>query len=517
MKRFKKYISYVSTSVLAMSSFFVLGPAAVSFAAAQTCTWDGSAGDNKFSTADNWTNCGTGAPLAGDVIAFTYASVNDAEVYTNDLGVALGGVTLTGGASGSSAKYVYISELELADGAVVEGGGYGLIATVGTGDTATADITAVGDVTLKTVTLSGKSWQVAGKLTVDGPTLYMNEQSTMGSLEVKAGSEVSYDTPSTATVSNSTPILLNGDSANGRALAFYPQCTAGMYSCTATAPTTYTLSGAVTATVPTKVFLAKDVTLNLTGAVTGEIVKTADSQGILNIGGTTVGDEVKTTTLDGDKPSEAYTVAKNETAILTGTRSSITVVAGGILKGTGSTQYSITINEGGMLAPGMSPGCVSAASLYEDGEYQVEIGGTEACTGYDQTKVLGNPTVTEPLQIGDTATLATVLFGGFTPAAGQSFTIIDNQSDKPVTGTFKDLPEGASFTQNGVTYKISYVGGTGNDVVLTVVSVPGTPDTGFALLRSKPEVILLAAMICGGALVVLARQLKLVEVSKILK
>ncbi|MCC9312714.1 MAG: LPXTG cell wall anchor domain-containing protein [Candidatus Nanosynbacter sp.] len=34
-------------------------------------------------------------------------------------------------------------------------------------------------------------------------------------------------------------------------------------------------------------------------------------------------------------------------------------------------------------------------------------------------------------------------------------------------GTFKDLLEGAEITAGGVTFKISYVGGDGNDVVLT--------------------------------------------------
>ncbi len=38
-------------------------------------------------------------------------------------------------------------------------------------------------------------------------------------------------------------------------------------------------------------------------------------------------------------------------------------------------------------------------------------------------------------------------------------------------GTFTGLPEGASITSRGATFVISYIGGTGNDVVLTVTSV----------------------------------------------
>ena len=36
-----------------------------------------------------------------------------------------------------------------------------------------------------------------------------------------------------------------------------------------------------------------------------------------------------------------------------------------------------------------------------------------------------------------------------------------------ITGTFAGLPEGAKFTSNGRTYRITYQGGDGNDVVVT--------------------------------------------------
>ena len=36
-----------------------------------------------------------------------------------------------------------------------------------------------------------------------------------------------------------------------------------------------------------------------------------------------------------------------------------------------------------------------------------------------------------------------------------------------MSGTFAGLPEGAILMVNGMTFQISYVGGTGTDVVLT--------------------------------------------------
>jgi fibronectin-binding autotransporter adhesin len=60
--------------------------------------------------------------------------------------------------------------------------------------------------------------------------------------------------------------------------------------------------------------------------------------------------------------------------------------------------------------------------------------------------------------------------------AGDRFTIIDAGGSNRVTGSFRGLPEGATFSSldtlgNTVTFAISYVGGTGNDVTLTVTNV----------------------------------------------
>jgi hypothetical protein len=59
----------------------------------------------------------------------------------------------------------------------------------------------------------------------------------------------------------------------------------------------------------------------------------------------------------------------------------------------------------------------------------------------------------------------------FRPAIGQAYTIIDVEDPSPIVGTFAGLPEGGSFTSRGVRFAISYTGGDGNDVVLTVVGL----------------------------------------------
>src|SRR5439155_631294 len=61
------------------------------------------------------------------------------------------------------------------------------------------------------------------------------------------------------------------------------------------------------------------------------------------------------------------------------------------------------------------------------------------------------------------------LANGFTPHAGDPFRIIDNRGSNPINGTFAGLPEGATVWDSTYRYgfTISYMDGTGNDVVLT--------------------------------------------------
>src|SRR5213078_4735806 len=61
---------------------------------------------------------------------------------------------------------------------------------------------------------------------------------------------------------------------------------------------------------------------------------------------------------------------------------------------------------------------------------------------------------------------------GFNPQAGQIYTIVEKTSPGPITYAFLG-PEGTITTLNGMPFRISYVGGDGNDVTLT--AQPTTP------------------------------------------
>lgn len=123
----------------------------------------------------------------------------------------------------------------------------------------------------------------------------------------------------------------------------------------------------------------------------------------------------------------------------------------------------------GNVSPGQSPGILQVTgnfALADGAGVSVEIGGVMPGTGaanHDQIAVAGT------VSIGSGVTLGAALTGGFAPSIGGSFLIIDNDGSDAVVGTFVGLAEGAVFSSAAcIPLRISYVGGDGNDVVLTV-------------------------------------------------
>jgi hypothetical protein len=60
----------------------------------------------------------------------------------------------------------------------------------------------------------------------------------------------------------------------------------------------------------------------------------------------------------------------------------------------------------------------------------------------------------------------------YTPTIGDQFLLIDDRFTGAVSGWFADLPEETVFANGGTFFSITYTGGDGNDVVLTVVPEP---------------------------------------------
>ncbi|NLF73838.1 MAG: hypothetical protein GX575_32920, partial [Candidatus Anammoximicrobium sp.] len=158
------------------------------------------------------------------------------------------------------------------------------------------------------------------------------------------------------------------------------------------------------------------------------------------------------------------------------------VNSGATLAGTGTVSGQVTVQAGGNVAPGASPGrlAVDNSITFTGGatpsRLAVEINGSAASTNYDQLTITG---AGRTVALNNAALDVTVDVG-YVPSMGTSFTIIDVvDSSSAVAGAFAGLGDGRLFLAGTTLFRIDYNGGTGNDVTLTVA--PLDPPTALDL------------------------------------
>ena len=140
----------------------------------------------------------------------------------------------------------------------------------------------------------------------------------------------------------------------------------------------------------------------------------------------------------------------------------IDAYSGTVLSGEGTVQ-DVNIRSGGVLSPGSSPGIftlnnltmVSGANLF------MELRGPTPGTQHDQVVAKSSVNISN-------ATLTVAL--NYPPADGDVIKLVDNQSANPILGTFSGKPQGSVITVSGNQFVLSYTGGTGNDITLTVTN-----------------------------------------------
>ena len=162
-----------------------------------------------------------------------------------------------------------------------------------------------------------------------------------------------------------------------------------------------------------------------------------------------------------------------------------TVLSGSTLGGTGvfaltDASTKIDIQSGAELHICGGRLTVETGSLKVAGMFSFDLNGTTAGTagGYDQLLVSAGNTGT--LSLTGTSTLLLNL--GFAPAVGQQFELIDVQNSSTfINGGFAGLSEGAIFNVGSEQFQISYVGGTGNDLVVTAIPEPATTTIIFGI------------------------------------
>ncbi len=207
--------------------------------------------------------------------------------------------------------------------------------------------------------------------------------------------------------------------------------------------------------------------VDIVGTLTVNVGNTGELSGTITGGGSLIKDGAGKLTLSGAGTYGGTTLVSAGSLAVTGSiNSAVTVTAGATLLGNGSTG-AVTAQNSSVIAPGNSPGILSTGDfdLQSSGTLEIEIGGTVAgntASNHDQVDVSGTVTLA--------GSLSTSAFNSFVPTLGDTFTVVNNDGVDAVSGTFDGLAEGATienFLGTGHSATISYVGGDGNDVVLT--------------------------------------------------
>lgn len=503
-------------------------------AAGATFTWSGAGGDNLFSNASNWQENAVPTNDAKIVFPCLTASSDSAVALTNDLtGVTIGEISTAEMGQAGCQQYT-INTVALSSTAVFSGAGsntWGLNVkllavtggsnlTVNSGSGVTIDSSAAGTMNVASLTAQDLicGWvSLASIGTIDTLTIGSGIGANVvginvDSVVVKSGGVLGL----ASAYANKTfagDITLEAGSSIGSASSCGGGGSAG-----AIERYTTTLSGSIALQGDIPYTLSYGTTLKLTGTLSGTgyaLKATSDNKGTFvnatssnttkTPGGTT-SFTPKDETITGKKDNIAV-YNKQTITLKDATVNWAIVYKGGTLKGNGSVGYLDAL---GTIAPGNSPGTITVTNILGLGTtstYQAEILNKKS---YDKIVYKGS---NAPM-IEDGAKLDVSLLAGATIKKGDTFTIIDNQSKTAFSGTFDGLKEGAEFVMSdaaNASFKISYKGGDGNDIVLTAlnsVTIPGTPKTGIEILKSQPVAIALGTLVAAISLVAIARKMK---------
>ena len=131
------------------------------------------------------------------------------------------------------------------------------------------------------------------------------------------------------------------------------------------------------------------------------------------------------------------------------------------LSGMGTIMGTVNMNVDSNLAPGASPGIITINGdlVLDNNNNDFEVNGTDSGTEHDQVVVNGTVTIVQGTTLN--------LLNGYANADGDQIVLIDNDGTDAINGEFDGLVEGAAVAFGDFRGTISYVGGDGNDLVLT--------------------------------------------------
>ena len=143
---------------------------------------------------------------------------------------------------------------------------------------------------------------------------------------------------------------------------------------------------------------------------------------------------------------------------------------GGTITGAGTCGLLAGMAGGGAISPGGSAAAIfhsSSLGLHATTVCRFDLYTPAPGTGFDQLISAGQPVL-------NNATLQLIVRPGFLAAPGTPMMLVENATGFSVSGTFAGLPEGKHFNASGRIFRISYQGGSGNDITLTAADGKAT-------------------------------------------
>lgn len=538
--KFVQKTKYTIATLLFVFATTALSFVNVEFASAAAIQWTGGGDGTSFSDTANWS--GAAVPQDGDVLTFSVTGLSASVVLDNDIvGLSLDGIVFSGTVTDYNVYSIEGEDLTL----------NGNVSNTITGTNAGTAIPAIRN----NLTLSSNVTVSKVNLGETGSTLNLLANTLTYSGTASCGLTLNSNLSGSGALNlTGTGLNLKGTSSSytGAIAVTGTAWAAPAALGTAAAGTTVSGSGDLSVVNSSDVSLAEpftfggsgsfsstqnytgcsggsspSVTLTLTGGVTltSDFLYKGNNNLVVNapytsngfaftvgsgVAGTLTTPEGESTapeeTIQLDGTSSTYVnVGNNQTAFLNGTRDTIGVQSGGTLKGTG-TADSVSVEEGGVIAPGNSPGTLTILETFTlSGTYEAEL--LNAST-YDKLVVGQNYVGGGNAVFLNNGVLSLVLSDGWSVTQGDAFTIVDNRSSTAVSGTFLGLAEGAQVAISGITFSISYVGGDGNDIVLTALNTgtdPDAPNTGaLQIVRKNPLVVAGFGIAAAALLVTLA-------------
>ena len=430
----------------------LLGSTAPAAQAATAYTWTGDGGTTNFSDAGNWQD--EAVPSAGDDLVFPVGVTGKTAVNDFPPGTAFGSITIEAAGYTLSGTALTVSgyltttyasgtsqignAVQLGSGSVDIGSGGSLTLAGVVSGTSGLTKAGAGKVVLTKANI------YAGVTTVGDGTLAIANSSSLGNTSAGNGTDVSSGATLEirGTINTGEPVTITG-TGDGGVGSLYNSAGNNVVR-------SVTMTGDSTIGVASGTFMLIPSTL---GESSGSFRMTKSGAGVLDV-------------LATSSHTGGTTVAAGNLAVEGTVPGTISVAAGATLSGAGGNLGEVT-SVGGTVTAGFStsPFTADATSLTLDADstFYAQLNGTavgNGSTGHSRLIVAGDTTLAG-------ATLTTTLGGGYTPAVGAVLTILTTGGT--LTGTFNDLPEGAVLTTGGKEFRISYVGGDGNDITLTNV------------------------------------------------